>query len=200
MEVYMCPNCEKKLSFKKSFLVLSVVALGLFGVESYASGTQGGHDHSKMDHSQKTMKKKGDRKSLSEAAKKSVVSALEANEALHSSFFKYDSKVVETNAMKLKNAIDAIEDKEVAKLLNFSKGKLSEIKASNDRETNNKNYHLVSMALIHIVNKYDVGSKYNAYSCPMVKKKWVQNSSKMAKVHNPYAPNMPHCGSQDSHH
>lgn len=202
MEVYMCPNCEKKLSLKKSFLVLSVVALGLFGMESYASGTQGGHDHSKMNHSKMdhSKMKKGDRKSLSEAAKNSVISALEANEALHSSFFKYDAKAVESNAMKLKKAIDAIEDKEVAKLLNFSKSKLSEIKASNDRETNNKNYHLVSMALIHIVNKYDVGSKYNAYSCPMVKKKWVQNSSKMAKVHNPYAPNMPHCGSQDSHH
>ncbi len=193
----MCPNCEKKLSFKKSLLVLSVVALGLFGMESYASGTQGGHDHSKMKLSKM---KKGDRKSLSEAAKKSVVSALEANEALHSSFFTYDAKAVESNAMKLKKAIDEIEDKEVAKLLNFSKTKLSEIKASNDRETNNKNYHLVSMALIHIVNKYDVGSKYNAYSCPMVKKKWVQNSSKMAKVHNPYAPEMPHCGSQDSNH
>ena len=198
----MCPNCEKKLSFKKSLLVLSVFALGLFGMESYASGTQGGHDHSKMNHSKMdhSKMKKGDRKSLSEAAKNSVISALEANEALHSSFFKYDAKAVESNAMKLKKAIDAIEDKEVAKLLNFSKSKLSEIKASNDRETNNKNYHLVSMALIHIVNKYDVGSKYNAYSCPMVKKKWVQNSSKMAKVHNPYAPNMPHCGSQDSHH
>ena len=196
----MCPNCEKKLSLKKSFLVLSVVALGLFGMESYASGTHGSHDHSKMDHSKMdhSKMKKGDRKSLSEAAKKSIVLALEANEALHSSFFKYDAKSVESNAIKLKKAIDAIEDKEIAKLLNFSKGKLKEIKASNDREANNKNYHIVSMALIHIVNKYDVGSKYNAYSCPMVKKKWVQNSSKMAKVHNPYAPNMPHCGSKDS--
>jgi hypothetical protein len=193
----MCPNCEKKISFKKLFLVLSVVAFGLLGIESYASGTQGGHDHSKMDHSKM---KKGDRKSLTEVAKKSVVSALEANEVLHSSFFKYNAKAVEANAMKLKKAIDGIKDKEVTKLLNFSKRKLSEIKASNDRETNNKNYHLVSMALIHIVNKYDVGSKYNAYSCPMVKKKWVQNSEKMAKVHNPYAPNMPHCGSKDSHY
>ena len=182
--------------------MLSVVALGLFGIESYASGTHGGHDHSKMNHTEMdhSKMKKGDRKSLSEAAKKSVISALEANEALHSSFFKYDAKAVESNALKLKKAIDAIEDKEVTKLLNFSKTKLSEIKASNDRETNNKNYHLISMALIHIVNKYDVGSKYNAYSCPMVKKKWIQNSGKMAKVHNPYAPNMPHCGSQDSHH
>ena len=193
----MCPNCEKKLSLKKSFLVLSVVALGLWGVESYASGNQ---DHSKMNHSKMdhSKMKKGSRKSLSEAGQKSVISALEVNEALHSSFFKYDAKAVEVNAMKLKNAIDAIENTEIAKLLKFSKGKLADIKASNDRETNNKNYHLVSMALIHIVNKYDVGEKYNAYSCPMVKKKWIQNSNKMTKVHNPYAPSMPYCGTQDS--
>ncbi len=201
----MCPNCEKKLSFKKSFLVLGFVALGMFGLESYASDSHGSHDHSKMkngkmDHSKMdhSKMKKGSRKALTEATRKSVVSALEANEALHSSFFKYDGKSVEQNAKKLKSAIDAIEDKEIGKLLKFSKVKLSEIKASSDRKVNNKNYHLVSMALIHIVNKYDVGSKYNAYSCPMVKKKWVQNSSKMTKVHNPYAPNMPHCGSQDT--
>ena len=42
------------------------------------------------------------------------------------------------NAKKLKVAIDLIEDKEVAKLLNYSKGKLTELKTSNDRETNNK--------------------------------------------------------------
>jgi hypothetical protein len=197
----MCPNCEKRLSFKKSFLVLSIVAFGLLGIESYASGTHEDHDHSKMDHSQKIMKKKkGIRKSLTKATKKSVVLALKANEALHSSFFSYEAKAVESNAKKLRKAIDAIKDKEIAKLLNFSKNKLSEIKASSDREINNKNYHLVSMALIYIVNKYDLGSKYNAYSCPMVKKKWVQNSSKIAKVHNPYAPNMPHCGTQDSHY
>lgn len=174
-----CANCDSKISLKKSLIALAIVILGLWGLDSQA---------------------KEARQILNESAKKSIISALEANEALHGAFFKYDAKSVEENALKLKKAIESIEDKEVAKLLNFSKEKLSEIKASNDREENNKNYHLVSMALIHIVNKYDVGAKYNAYSCPMVKKKWVQNSSKMAKVHNPYAPEMPHCGSQDSHY
>ena len=65
---------------------------------------------------------------------------------------------------------------------------------------NNENYHIVSSALIFVINKYDLGSEYNAYSCPMVKKKWIQNSKKMTKVHNPYAAGMPHCGSQDSSH
>lgn len=187
----MCPNCENKLPLKKLLLIISILALGVLGIDSYASDK---HDHSKMSDSSTN------RKPLTEKTKKSVISVLEANESLHGSFFKYDGKEVEKSAIQLKKAIEAIEDKDIAKLLVFSKEKLSEIKASNDREVNNQNYHLVSMALIHIINKYDVGSKYNAYSCPMVKKKWVQNSSKMENVHNPYAPSMPHCGSQDSNH
>ena len=207
-ENIMCPKCEGKISIKKSITALTIVFVAVWSLDSFASGNMDHSkmDHSKMDHSKMKhgkmdkMSKKGGRKSLSEGTKKSVVNALEANEELHNSFFKYDGKKVEAAAKKLKKAIDGIEDSEVSKLLKFSKTKLDQIKASSSRDDNNQNYHLVSMALIHVVNTYDVGAKYNAYSCPMVKKKWVQNSKKMAKVHNPYAPNMPHCGSKDTNH
>ena len=105
----MCPNCENKLSFKKSFLVLGFVALGMFGLESYASDSHGSHDHSKMKHGKMdhSKMKEGSRKALTEATRKSVISALEANEALHNSFFKYDGKSLEQNAKKLKAEEDA---------------------------------------------------------------------------------------------
>ncbi len=135
---------------------------------------------------------------MAQNTKKEVVKVLELNEGLHASFFDYDGAKVEKAAKDLSNAIDKISDEKIKKLLTFSKTKLSEIKASNSTADNNQNYHLVSMALIHIINTYDVGEKYNAYSCPMVKKKWVQNSSKQDKVHNPYASNMPHCGQKDT--
>ncbi|MFG1492878.1 hypothetical protein [Halobacteriovorax sp. ZH4_bin.1] len=135
---------------------------------------------------------------MAKDTKKQVVKVLELNEDLHSSFFKYDGAKVEEAAKKLSRAIDKISDEKIKKLLTFSKVKLSEIQASKSTADNNQNYHLVSMALIHIINTYDVGEKYNAYSCPMVKKKWVQNSSKQDKVHNPYASNMPHCGQKDT--
>jgi len=174
--------------------LLTAIAMFVFSFSAFASGTQHG-DHS--NHGKK-MKHK-ERVKLSDSEQKEVISALEANEALHASFFTYDAKKVESNAVKLSEAIKKISNSEVKKLLEFSLTKIADIKAGNDRDKNNQNYHLASMALIHIVNKYDVGDKYNAYSCPMVKKKWIQNSKKMAKVHNPYAPEMPHCGSQDSH-
>lgn len=176
--------------FKSLFLVFCLT----FQFALHASGSD--HEkhkgHSKMNSSKRAMLDKKDQKE--------VLQVLEANEALHASFFKYNAKEVEKQAKDLSVKIGKIQNKEIAKLLSFSALKLKEIKSTSNRDDNNKNYHLVSMALIHIVNKYDVGSKYNAYSCPMVKKKWLQNSAKMSKVHNPYAAGMPHCGSKDSKH
>jgi len=142
----------------------------------------------------------GERKKLTEETKSKLITVLDSNESLHAAFFKYEGKNVEKAAQSLKTKMKAIENAEIKKLLKFSIGKLDELKSDTERETNNQNYHLVSMALIHLVNTYDLGDAYNAYSCPMVKKKWVQNSKKMARVHNPYAPGMPHCGTQDSEH
>ena len=107
-----------------------------------------------------------------------------------------NAKKIEQSALILRDSIGKVSHSEISKLLVYSVKKLEEITASSNRKSNNQAYHLVSMALIHIVSTYDVGDVYNAYSCPMVKKKWIQNSKKLPKVHNPYAPNMPHCGSQ----
>lgn len=135
-----------------------------------------------------------ERVKLPEQTKMEVINVLKVNENLHSSFFKYNASEVEKKAKELVHAMDKINDPQIKKLLNFSKNKVNQINSSMDREKNNQLYNMVSMTLTHLINKYDLGSGYNVYSCPMVKKKWVQNSSKMKKVHNPYAPNMPHCG------
>jgi hypothetical protein len=139
-----------------------------------------------------------ERISLNSKIQKEVSKVLEINENLHQSFFSYKGEAVEKLSTEMGQAIEKITDPKIKKLLSFSRLKLNLIKAKSKRKENDQNYHLVSMALIHIVNTYDVGEKYNAYSCPMVKKKWVQNSKKLNKVHNPYAPKMAHCGSKDT--
>jgi hypothetical protein len=140
------------------------------------------------------------RKALTEEEKSQIIKVLKANEALHAAFFKYEASKVEAAATSLNTNIEGLSNKEISKLLKYSQSLLMKIKASSEREENNKNYHLVSMALIHIVNTYDIGDEYNSYSCPMVKKKWVQNTKESDQVNNPYAPNMPHCGRKDSKH
>lgn len=163
--------------------------------------TAGDHKHMKMDHSQKHSKKmmhdSGKKKTLSESDKKAVENLFVINEELHSSFFTYDAKKAEKTAAKLATAIDKIKNKEVQKALDLASKNLKSIKASASREDNNKKYHQVSMTLIDVLKTFELSSAYASYSCPMVKKKWVQNTNKMAKVHNPYAPEMPHCGGKD---
>lgn len=207
----MSECCESKLSSKKILLVIVSFVVALISYESFASGdhedsSHGKMNHKKMDHSkmnhgkmEKTMNS-GNRKLLDTQTKKGILSVLEENETLHNSFFEYNGNSVEKAAKSLKTKMKNISNPEISKLLKFSITKLDEIKSSSSREDNNQNYHLISMALIHIVNTYDVGKKYNAYSCPMVKKKWLQNSNKLTKIHNPYAKGMPHCGSKVTSH
>jgi len=134
------------------------------------------------------------RAKLPEQTKLEIIHVLKVNENLHASFFKYNAAEVEKKAKELVQAMDKINDPQIKKLLNFSRTKVNQINSTVPRDKNNQLYNMVSMALTHLINKYDLGNDYNVYHCPMVKKKWVQNSSKMKKVHNPYAPNMPHCG------
>lgn len=166
--------------FKKLLMILSLLSFNAFGM-------------GEMKHDM------GKRKALNGDEKKQVLAVFEANEKLHQSFFKYDAKKVEEEARNVAKAIDAIKNDEVKKLLTFSKGKLGEITSESDRDKNNENYHLFSMAAIHVLKTYDIGKTYNGYGCPMVKKKWVQNSEKVSKVYNPYAPEMPHCGGMETH-
>lgn len=141
-----------------------------------------------------------ERKTIPVSVQKELIEVFTINEELHNAFFDYDKQIerIPKIAEGLRLKIGEISDESIRKLLVYSQGQLKEMNSKDSKAKNNQRYHLVSMALIHILNSYDIGSDYNAYSCPMVKKKWVQNSKKIAKVHNPYDATMPHCGSQDS--
>ncbi len=123
--------------FKSLFLVFCLT----FQFALHASGSD--HEkhigHSKMNSSKRAMLDKKDQKE--------VLQVLEANEALHASFFKYNAKEVEKQAKDLSVKIGKIQNKEIAKLLSFSALKLKEIKSTSNRDDNNKNYHLVSLTV-----------------------------------------------------
>tara|TARA_R110000868_G_scaffold411568_1_gene705398 strand:+ start:11704 stop:12186 length:483 start_codon:yes stop_codon:yes gene_type:complete len=135
---------------------------------------------------------------LEPAVKKNVAEVLNANEELHASFFEYSNENVQKAAALVAKKIMAIKDKEISKLLKVSHDKLMEISKSSDEKANKEAFYVVSLGLANIVRKYDVGGKWNVYSCPMVKKSWVQDSAKNDNVRNPYAPEMPGCGSKNT--
>lgn len=140
------------------------------------------------------------RSSLDDATKTQVQAVFEANESLHAAFFSYDAAEVQKAAKNVADKISGVKKSEIAKLLTYSAKKLNEITADKDEKANKEAYGVVSLALANIINKYDVGEKWNVYSCPMVKKKWIQNSAKKDEVANPYAASMPTCGSKDTNY
>ena len=167
--------------FKKTILALT--SISVISLSCFASG------NSHQQH--KSSMSKASKKELSTDAKRELGQLLKANEELHSAFLSYDAKMVEEKAKIVKNQIEQIKDPAIIKVLKFSGKKLGEIKASFGRDKNNENYHIFSSAFAHVLNKYDHGTEFAAYYCPMVKKNWIQ---KVGKVKNPYAPNMVSCG------
>lgn len=139
------------------------------------------------------------REQISKESKREVREVLEMNEKLHLAFFNQDSEGVHKYSEKMASRIEKMEDQSLKSLLEFSMKQLRTLPNLVDIKEKHQVYHRVSLALIHIINSYDLGEGYNVYSCPMVRKKWVQNSTELARVHNPYAPEMKHCGTQDTH-
>ena len=140
------------------------------------------------------------RKFLPQALKSQILKAMEINESLHGAFFKYDAKSVEKYARQLGVSLGKIKDVTISKKIKSVGQNLAEIKATASRQSNNENYYAVSKVLVSLVKSYSLGGRYDVYSCPMVKKEWVQNSEKKVRVHNPYAPEMPYCGTRDTYY
>jgi hypothetical protein len=171
------------------FNLLLFVTFTFGGLSTFANDHGG---HISMDKVEKTETK---RHKLESNSEKTLISILKIDEALHESFFKYDAALVEKHAKALATRVDSVKDKKIKKLFKRTSKQLLKIKASGEKDKNYHLYGLVNKTLVEILKKYDLGSDYNIYYCPMLKKSWVQNSKKKNKVHNPYAGDyMPHCG------
>lgn len=141
-------------------------------------------------------KKETQRLALKSNEKAQLVAIFQTNDALHAAFFNYNGTAVQDAAEKLRAAMGKVESNEIKKIFSPSHTKLAEISAKADRKLNDQLYNEVSTSLIKALKTYDLGADYNEYYCPMIEKSWVQNSKKVAKVQNPYAPNMPSCGAK----
>lgn len=181
----------------RSLLVFAFILSGLLSFPLMAMDSHHGHHHSGHIMKLKTEKK---RMPLGDKERKEVIMVFKENERLHLAFYQYKAKEVEKKAKQVARAILKISHPKISKLLAFSQKKLLEIRANLPRDRNDQNYHLFSTALIHVINTYDLGKIYNAHSCSMKKMKWIQNTQKLPQIHNPYAPEMKRCGSQDTNY
>lgn len=136
------------------------------------------------------------RKDVSASVKTQVIALLTQNEKIHAAMFEYNKKALKSAVKKFQGLVTELKVEEFKKTLAPALKASGELLSNEKKEQDNESYHRLSLALVKLVETYKLGGVYNVYYCPMVKKRWVQNSEKMRKVHNPYAPEMPHCGGQ----
>lgn len=165
-------------------IILVSLLLLSFGVAAQHSH----HSSEKMSVQRKTLPAK----ELSE-----VQTILDKNDELFNAFLKKDNSLIEKKSQEL----SALVKKSQTSSLNEIKAqtaRLDSIKASEKREKNLASYEKFVNPLIKFIQTYDVGSKFNVFSCPMVKKSWIQNTDVNKNVRNVYAMEMLECGTQDT--
>lgn len=122
--------------------------------------------------------------------------ALSKYEGLHQAFFDNDLAKIKSNAKEVLKELENIKDKKINKTLIYTKKKLAEISMSDDIKESKEAMNTVSQGMLVVLEKYAPNKDYARFYCPMVKKYWIQNKTKIKKVMNPYASSsMPHCGS-----
>lgn len=155
-------------------------------------GVEAQHSHHKTSE-----KMSVERKTLSGEDQKKVILILDKNDELFNAFLKKDDSLIEKKSHELSGLMKKIE---VAALkeVKIQTKQLDSIKATKTRETNLVAYESFVNPLIKFIQTYDVGSNFNVFSCPMVKKSWIQNTIVNKDVRNVYAMEMLECGTQDT--
>ncbi len=170
-----------------SFLLISFFSATIFAVE-------GEHNSAPKIKYSKATKRIG----LSKKDRKDVLEVLKANEVLHAGFYTYKRSKIMQKVEKVNHAISKIKSNKTKRIFTKSQKWLEQISTKLRKKENYKKYNMFSKELIKIILKYNVGSDYNIYYCPMLKMTWIQNTKTDDTVLNPYASYMPHCGQRES--
>ncbi len=140
------------------------------------------------------------RVSIKQESTQNLLSLFKSNEALLMAFIRYDSKLIQKEAEKTLTHLNMIKDLKLTRILKDSNKFLKKLVKSTHRKEQNYLYSLFSIKLIRVLKTISLPGKYNVYYCPMKKKSWIQNSSLLKIVNNPYASSMPHCGVQKTNY
>lgn len=169
---------------------LFILLLALSSFQVLAQDHHHGHAH----HAQKSAQ----RKSLAEKDKKFLTDALKINDQLFNALLAKDTKLIEKKSQEISDLFQGNKEA-IYKELTSQAGNLKKIKSSTKQEDALKAYEEFLKPLIKVVQEYDIENSYNVFSCPMVKKSWIQDVRVNKGVKNVFAPYMLECGTQDTH-
>lgn len=176
---------------------MKLLLLGILSIALPASAQHNHEDHHHHHH-ESDAKIEVKRQPISSKDKSILSEILAKNDLLFNSFLKEDKDLTEKYAKEL-SVLVTTADSLIIKEVKAEVSSLSKIKSSIKNEKNLESYELFLKPLISLVQKFDVGAKYNVFTCPMVKKSWLQDVRVNKEVKNVFASYMLECGNQDTH-
>lgn len=189
---------------KSMYRVLLVLSLSFLGLACQSEEqTEPNVEHKEHSKYMKEADAREDdeniqRKELSTQVQGQLRGVYRSNSELYQLFVDENYEEVKKQAEKVAQSIEKIENEDVAQLLDFTKKNLRDLGGDLDVDVLQEAYSMISTALIHVLKTYDIGPGYNAYYCPMVEKRWIQNSLKVTQIQNPYDKSMRQCGDQET--
>lgn len=137
------------------------------------------------------------RKVLEPKAQKELDGVLRENDILFNALLKKDAPAIEKAATQL----SALVTKSAGAVMKDVKAQVKNLiamKAPVKHEDKLISYEKFLNPLISVVKDHQAGKKFNIFTCPMVKKSWIQDTEVNKDVRNVYAMEMLECGTQDT--
>ncbi|MBI2521867.1 MAG: DUF3347 domain-containing protein [Bdellovibrio sp.] len=119
---------------------------------------------------------------------------LKANDAVHSAFIKSDDKELKSVWDTFEKALSGPRPDELKDFVTESKSAASKLVNATKFDEKRKLYGDVMKPIALMLQKYGPIASYKVFTCPMVKKDWIQDIKVVPQVQNPYDPKMVKCG------
>ncbi len=125
---------------------------------------------------------------------KYLANVLKANDAVHSVFIKNDEQGFKMVWDGFEKALSQTRPDELKELITESKSASSKLMTATSLDEKRKLYGDVVKPIVLLLQKYGPIESYKVFTCPMVKKDWIQDIKVVSQVQNPYDPKMLKCG------
>lgn len=153
------------------------------------------HHHADDKKNEATEQK---RMSLAKDSQDSLDKIYQANFRIHQAFIAEEMQEVKAAATELKNLIEQQNAKDELNELLLITEPLQLMSSLEDSDELAQAFGEVNKVMVAYLLKYELGSAFNVYYCPMVEKHWIQNSAVVDDVQNPYALYMLKCGTRET--
>ncbi len=125
---------------------------------------------------------------------KYLTTLLKANDAIHTAFIKNDEPGFKTALAGLDKVLGEARVDELKQFVTESKSASAKLVSAANFDEKRKLYGDVVKPIVAMLQKYGPIESYRVFTCPMVKKDWIQDTKIASKVQNPYEPKMVDCG------